>query len=136
MVLWVLCYLISMIIYNGKFKERSRELRKAGNLAEVLLWQRLQKRQFLGLLFARQKIIGHYIADFYCHKLNIVVEIDGSSHDDRVEYDKERDDYMAALGLKVFRVFARDVLANLDGVIKWLEKELKPFGAGDAYSQR
>jgi len=113
-----------VILYSDKLKERSRELRKGENLAEVLMWQRLQKRQFLGLRFARQKPLGYYIADFYCHSAKVIIEIDGKSHDDKVEYDKERDEYMQAAGLKTIRIFAKEVLTNIDGVMVYLEKEM------------
>ncbi|MGQ4005164.1 DUF559 domain-containing protein [Francisellaceae bacterium CB300] len=55
--------------YNPKLKQRARELRKAGNLSEVLLWQKIKNRQLLGLDFDRQKIIGNYIVDFYSASL-------------------------------------------------------------------
>ena len=99
-------------------------MRKAGNLAEVKMWKRLQKRQFLGLLFARQKTIGQYIADFYCHEIKTVIEIDGSSHNNKIEYDAERDEYMKSAELKVIRVSAKEVENNLDGVMVWSEKEI------------
>src|SRR5690606_11048916 len=51
--------------YNPKLKERARELRKAGNLPEVLFWNEVKNRQFKGFDFDRQKIIGNYIVDFY-----------------------------------------------------------------------
>ncbi len=52
--------------YNPALKERAKALRRAENLAEVLLWNPLKRKQFLGLDFDRQKIIGNYIVDFYC----------------------------------------------------------------------
>ena len=54
--------------YNPALKERARALRRAGNLAEVLLWNQLKSRQVLGLDFDRQKIIGNYIVDFIAHR--------------------------------------------------------------------
>lgn len=65
--------------YNPKLKDRAKELRKAGILSEVLLWQELKSRKFLNLDFNRQKVIGNYIVDFYCDDLRLVIEIDGSS---------------------------------------------------------
>ena len=106
--------------YNPKLKERARELRKAGNLPEVLLWQRLNKKQFKGFDFDRQKIIGNYIVDFYCGNRNVVIEIDGSSHIDKQEYDEERDRYLESLGLTIIHIPAKDVLRRLDSVLEML----------------
>ncbi|MBN2426408.1 MAG: DUF559 domain-containing protein, partial [Calditrichaceae bacterium] len=108
--------------YNPKLKERAKELRKSGNLSEVLLWQRINKKQFKGLDFDRQKIIGNYIVDFFCGNCNVVIEIDGSSHIDKVEYDKERDRYLESLGLTVIHIPAEDILKRLDSVLEVLYK--------------
>ena len=113
-----------MILYNRKYKERARLLRKADNLAEILLWKKLQKRQFLGLRFARQKPIANFVADFYCHEAKTVIEIDGSSHDNKKEHDHERDEYMKALGLRVIRILDTDVLLDIDRVMESLRREI------------
>jgi len=106
--------------YNPKLRDRSKELRKAGNLSEVLLWQQLHKKRFKQYDFDRQKIIGNYIVDFFCGNCNVVIEVDGSSHDDKIEYDEERDCYLEGLGLTVIHIHAKDVLNNLDGVMAML----------------
>ena len=111
--------------FNPNLKERAKELRKAGNLSEVLLWEQVKNKQLLGLDFDRQKIIGNYIVDFYCKGLGVVVEIDGISHDGKVEYDKERDAYLKSLGLKVIHISDLDVKKNLNSVIELLKSELK-----------
>ena len=110
--------------FNPALKTRARELRKAGNLSEVLLWKALKKPPFTDLDFDRQKIIGNYIVDFYCTNLNVVVEVDGSSHDSKVEYDKRRDEYLMSLGLKVIHIRAKEVLQNMDGVVRYLSAAL------------
>jgi very-short-patch-repair endonuclease len=106
--------------YNPKLHSRARELRKAGNLAEVLLWNQLKNRQFRGFDFDRQKIIGNFIVDFFCTNRNVVLEIDGSSHNDKIEYDAERDAFLIGLGLIVIHIQAKDVLRNLEGVMEML----------------
>jgi len=118
--------------YNAALKKRAQELRKAGNLSEVLLWQQVKNKQFRGLDFDRQKIIGNYIVDFYCSQARVVIEIDGSSHDDKVEYDAERDAYLAGLGLTVVHVRDEDVKQNLEGVLEFLKKQpaLSAVGEG------
>ena len=112
--------------YNPKLKERAKKLRKAGNLSEVLFWNQIKQKKFNSLDFHRQKIIGNYIVDFYCPELNLVVEIDGESHNDKVEYDKERDSYFQSLGLKVLHFDDLDIKKNLAGVID----SLKEFCSG------
>jgi type I site-specific restriction-modification system R (restriction) subunit/very-short-patch-repair endonuclease len=106
--------------YNPQLKERARALRQAGNLSEVLFWNEVKNKQFKGYDFDRQKIIGNYIVDFYCSNCQVVVEIDGSSHDDKQEYDAERDQYLKSLGLTVIHIPVYDVLNNLDVTMRWL----------------
>jgi len=106
--------------YNPKLRERAKELRKAGNLCEVLMWQQLHKRKFKGYDFDRQKIIGNYIVDFYCSDCRTVIEIDGSSHNDKAEYDSIRDAFLMGLGLEVIHIPADDVLNRLDAVMQML----------------
>ena len=110
--------------YNPKLKERAKKLRKAGNLAEVLFWQCVKKKQLLGLDFDRQKVIGNYIVDFYCKKLGLIIEIDGSSHDHKVEYDRRRNNFLMGLGLKMIHIPAKDVLHDLSGVMRFLKGKL------------
>jgi very-short-patch-repair endonuclease len=90
--------------YNKNLKERAKVLRQAGNLSEVLFWNQVKNKQFKGYDFDRQKIVGNYIVDFYCTNCNVVIEIDGSSHDDKIEYDAERDALLQALGLTVIHI--------------------------------
>ncbi|MBS1941165.1 MAG: DUF559 domain-containing protein, partial [Bacteroidetes bacterium] len=108
--------------FNPALKQRAKELRKAGNLAEVLFWQQVHRKKFKGYDFDRQKIIGNYIVDFYCSNCQVVVEIDGKSHDDKQEYDARRDAYLQSLGLTVIHIPAKDVLQHLDGTMAWLEE--------------
>jgi len=108
--------------YNPALKERARELCRAGNLSEVLFWKEIKNGGFLGLDFDRQKIIGNYIVDFYCAEKQVVVEIDGSSHDNKVEYDAERDALLTGLGLTVIHIPDIDVKRNLDGVLLFLQR--------------
>ena len=107
--------------YNPALKERVRELRKAGNLSEVLLWNQLKNKQLFGLDFDRQKIIGNYIVDFYCAEKELVLEIDGSSHDSKVEYDALRDAFLTGLGLTAIHILDIDVKTNLSGVMLFLQ---------------
>lgn len=107
---------------NKKLKQRARELRKAGNLSEVLFWNQVKRRQFRGFDFDRQKIIGNYIVDFYCTNCNVVIEIDGSSHNGKEDYDAKRDEYLESLGLTVIHIPVTEVMNNLNGVMEMLYK--------------
>ena len=89
--------------YNPGLKSRARALRKSGVLSEVIFWQQVHKKKFYGVDFDRQKIIGNYIVDFYYKALSLIVEIDGSSHDNKEEYDQKRESFSKSLGLKIFK---------------------------------
>ena len=106
--------------YNAALKKRARALRKAGILHEVMLWLELKSKKLNGLDFDRQKIIGNYIVDFYCAERAVVVEVDGSSHDNKLVGDARRDEYLQQLGLIVIRIPAKAVLQNRAGVIDFL----------------
>ena len=89
-------------------------------MSEVLFWNQVKKRQFKGFDFDRQKIVGNYIVDFYCTNCNVIIEIDGSSHDNKVEYDAERDKFLESLGLTVIHIPVADVMKNMKGVMEML----------------
>ena len=108
--------------YNSNLKKRAIEFRKRGILSEVLFWQQVRNCKFHNIDFDRQRIIGNYIVDFYIKSLGVVVEIDGSSHDEKVEYDIERHRFLEGCGLKIYRVMDSDIKNNLDGVIRGLEE--------------
>ena len=114
---------IKNIPKNKELKDYAKRNRHKGNIAEVVFWKHVNKKQFYGIDFNRQYIVGNYIADFYARSLCLVVEIDGSSHNEKMNYDSERDLYMQSLGLKVFRTTDYDVMNNLDIVLR----ELKEF---------
>ena len=88
--------------------------------AEKKLWIRIRKKQLKDLQFYIQKIIGNYIADFYCPKADLVVELDGGQHYcvEGIGNDKTRDSYFTSIGLKVLRFSDRDVLMNIDAVLE------------------
>ena len=109
-----------MFFYNKNLIHLARANRKGGNLAEALLWRELKKSK-LGVSFVRQQTIGNYIADFYCREKKLVVEIDGSSHDNKYEYDKARDEYMKKLGMCVLRISDKDIKHDMSNVLEWIK---------------
>lgn len=107
--------------YNPSLKKLLPGKRRAGILSEVLFWKRVRDRQFYGIDFDRQRIIGNYIVDFYVKTLGLVVEIDGQSHEQKDEYDSVRSDYIESLGLQIFRVTDLEVKTALPQVMQSLE---------------
>ncbi len=107
--------------YNPELRQRARDLRKAGNLAEVLFWKQVRNKSFKGLDFDRQKIIGNYIVDFYCPNCQVVVEIDGASHNDKQDYDARRNEYLKSIGLTVIHFTDYEVKENIDSVMQFLD---------------
>ena len=104
--------------YNSELTTRARDLRKNSTLSEVLLWEKLKRRQLLGYKFMRQKEFGPYIVDLYCHQLQLVIEIDGLSHDFKMEYDKKRQNYLESCGLSIVRFNDLDVKKDINNVIQ------------------
>jgi len=125
---------VNSLPYNPKLKPLLKEKRKAGILSEVLFWQQVHKNKFHKIDFDRQRIIGNYIVDFYVKTLGLVIEIDGSSHDKKKDYDRERQQFLENLGLKVFRITDADVKKNIERAMKDLEAYIiEQYGVGSAY---
>ena len=100
---------------TGRSMSAARRLRRQLSLPEMLLWRllRVTRRE---LRFRKQHAIGPFVADLYCPVAKIVIEVDGATHGYSQETDGKRDAYMAALGLRVIRISAADVLADPEGV--------------------
>ncbi|WPP49043.1 endonuclease domain-containing protein [Catalinimonas niigatensis] len=111
--------------YYAWLKPYARRLRNHSTPGEIRLWcEVLRARKFYGYQFNRQLSIGRYIADFACRKLSLVVELDGKSHQYKVEEDRIRDEFMQSLGYRVVRIAESEVMNNLDNVIRTLESYL------------
>jgi very-short-patch-repair endonuclease len=115
-----------MLPYDKRLRERSKQLRKSMTAAETFLWSKIRMKQLKGHWFYRQNPIGEYIADFYCPRTKLVVEVDGGQHfsDEMMEYDRVRNEYMAGLGLRVLRFTNTEVLTNIEGVIEAIERNI------------
>ncbi len=85
--------------------------------AEALLWSRLRRHGLAGMKVRRQHPIAGFVADFYCHAAQLVIEVDGPIHKGQRPHDAARDDVLRSLGLIVMRVSNDDVLADVDAVI-------------------
>ena len=108
----------------------ARNLRKNSTLSEVLLWNQLKQRKMSGYQFLRQRPIGNYIVDFFCHKLKLVIEIDGESHADKEENDKIRQNYLEENGLTVIRFGDHAIKIEMVGVLNkiynWISDKENP----------
>jgi very-short-patch-repair endonuclease len=79
-----------------------------------------------GFKFRRQHPIGPYIVDFYCHKAQLAIEIDGGQHnqDDQLLYDERRTAYLEDQGIKVLRFWNHDVLRETETVLEVIRQVL------------
>ena len=103
--------------------ERAKRLRENMTEAELKLWECLKEKKLLNLRFRPQHPIDIFIADFYCHPLKLIVEIDGGIHLSQTNksYDIGREAELERWGLKVVRLTNQDVLNNLNQVFEKLE---------------
>jgi len=99
-------------------RERARELRRKMTDAERRLWARLRDRRLGGHKFRRQEPIGPYVVDFVCAEAGLVVEVDGSQHAEREEYDAARTRYLEERGHRVLRFWDNDALTKTDAVLQ------------------
>jgi very-short-patch-repair endonuclease len=108
----------------------SRELRKNQTEAEKVFWNALKNKNYFGYKFLRQHPLYYqfygnnrfFIADFYCGKLRLVVEIDGGVHEKQAGYDKIRTEILGRQkDLRVLRFSNNEVLSNTDQVLNKLK---------------
>ena len=106
--------------------ENARELRKRLTPAEQTFWLRL-KEKFPEYKFRRQHPISIYIADFYCHKLKLVIEIDGTFHDSMEAKlsDETRQKHLESLNLKVVRFTNEQIKNDVENMIQIIASIIK-----------
>jgi len=109
-----------------RLKPFAREMRKAPTLAEKHLWQNMRKKQIGSSRFRRQHAIDRFIVDFYCAAAQLVIEVDGSIHDEpeQQEYDVLRQAALESLGLRVLRFRNEEVLENTTHVLEIIRTSL------------
>jgi very-short-patch-repair endonuclease len=114
--------------YNASMliQERATELRGKSTTAESLLWSKLKNRQLAGLKFRRQHPISQFIADFYCHEIKLVIEVDGSIHEniDYKERDLNKTAELERNEIKVLRFKNEEIINNIDEVLRSIESSL------------
>jgi very-short-patch-repair endonuclease len=96
----------------------AKVMRRVPTPAEDRFWQAVRNRQLANLKFRRQHPVGFFIADFYCHEHQLVIEVDGAVHNDQeqLDYDTGRNYEMTQLGMAVLRFKNEEVLENLEMV--------------------
>ena len=111
--------------HNKNIVPFAKELRKNMTKEERHLWYDFLRNY--PIKFTRQKVLGKYIADFYCAKANLVVELDGSGHyeDVGIMNDEKRTQYLEQYGIKVIRISNLDVLKNFEGVCMYIDNAVK-----------
>ena len=114
----------------GTFK-KAQELRENETTVEKLLWAKLSENQ-LGLKFRRQHPIKWFIADFYCHKAKLIIEVEGGVHLDKLQkdYDEGREGELEKLGLKVLRFTNEEILNGIEKVLETIRQNLILSKAG------
>ena len=124
---------------NQSFFRYAQEMRKNPTESEKALWTILRKLCDKGYIFRRQHPIDIFIADFYCHKLKLIVEVDGDVHDSEkaVEYDDGRSAELEKYGLSIIRFTNDQVLKETDKVTFQIQNYItrltsrSPLGEGD-----
>ena len=111
--------------YNSKLKSRARDLRKQMTPQEKTLWYNYLKTY--PIHFYRQRSIGIYIADFYCAKAKLVVEIDGKQHYEKgaIGYDANRTQLFKKYGIEVIRFTNEEVTNHFESVCRMIDKKVK-----------
>ena len=112
---------------NPRLTRNAKLLRKNMTKEERKLWYEFLK--FLPITIHRQKVLGKYIVDFYCATAKLVIELDGSQHfeEDSILRDKEREEYLTSLGLKVLRYPNSVVNTNFKGVCQDIWNYLRGY---------
>jgi very-short-patch-repair endonuclease len=107
------------------------EMRKDPTEAEKKLWKELRKFRSKGFIFRRQHPVDIFIADFYCHKLKLVIEVDGEIHENEEaqEYDEGRSFELEKHGIKILRFKNSEILTNLENVVSTIYNSLSALSS-------
>ena len=110
---------------NPKLRPAAQSLRREMTPQERKLWYQFLRN--LSITVNRQKVIGNYIVDFYCHAARIVIELDGSQHyqDDHLLKDEKRTIFLQQYGLEVIRFSNKEIHDHFQGVCEWIDQSVK-----------
>lgn len=111
--------------FNKQLVPFARKLRKEMTKEERHLWYDFLRTY--SVRFTRQKILGRYIADFYCAEAKLIIELDGSQHfeDHNMEKDAERTAFLQEYGLQIIRIPNNEVNGNFKAVCKYIDIQVK-----------
>ena len=106
--------------------ENAKALRNRVTESESLLWEHLKSKQ-LGIKFRRQHPIANYIADFYCHEIKLIIELDGSIHQlpEVLANDIERQKNLESFGITVIRFTNKELQHNLNAVLNKIKETIQ-----------
>ncbi len=118
-----------IIKYNPKLTEFARQLRNNATKSEIKMWQCLKRKQLYGYDFHRQKPIDEYIADFFCNKLQLVIECDGYSHEIQEVWKKDvrKTKRFNELEIRVLRFSDDQIMNDFENVYRVLEDYVIKF---------
>lgn len=111
--------------YNHKLIPRAKELRKDATEREKCLWYKYLSQY--PIRFQRQKTIGRFIADFYCAKAKLAIELDGSQHfsNEGKAYDESRTASLEEYGITVIRFSNAEVDRHFESVCEVIDKTVR-----------
>ena len=117
--------MLEYLCSNKNCKEYAKERRKNMTKEEKHLWYDFLRTY--PITFSRQKILGKYIADFYCEKAHVAVELDGSQHYETKarEYDSKRTEYLNHIGIDVLRILNRDINEDFESACRYIDAKIK-----------
>ncbi len=110
---------------NNFTKSAAKGLRKVMTDAERALWRRLRGEQ-LGVKFRRQHPFENFILDFVCVDRRLVIEVDGSQHEENKQHDAQRTERLNSAGFQVLRFWNNEVLNEIDSVVQVIWDVLNP----------
>jgi very-short-patch-repair endonuclease len=116
-----------IIPYDPELKRFARKLRNNSTLSERLLWNGIKNKQMKGYDFHRQKPLTRYIVDFYCNELRLAIEIDGDSHDYKLEEDQARQKELEGFGITFLRFDDIDVKKDVNNVLLVIEEWIEDY---------
>ena len=106
--------------HNPSLTANARKLRKEMTKEERHLWYDFLRDY--PVRFLRQKVIDHYIVDFYCNKARLIIELDGSQHYEEkgLRNDQIRTEKLEDRNLAVIRIPNNEVMRNFSGVCEYI----------------
>jgi len=109
----------------------ANNMRRNPTEAEQILWNELRKFRSSGYIFRRQHPIDYFIADFYCHKIKLVIEVDGGYHSEKqnIEYDDNRSGELERYGIVVIRFKNEEILNDIESVISGIRLKLNELAS-------